>query len=199
MAAAASDYPVRRDLPPPLHPDTATSCDPTPGECWDYTATVAEVLPESSALCLSRGGGSTALEYASATSGPSIVDLLVDHLVDLHSDSDEARSASWAALVASIQHGNSEALRILLELHRADSNCYESDKWSPLLFTAIPTGSTTVVRILLEYGAQASFSAAAGNTPEHAPAAAGDVGILKVSFCFCLESVPEAATNGVVV
>src|SRR5262245_1028263 len=112
------------------------------------------ILRESPNIGNLRGpGGSTPLMYAALYGDASDVRALLDNGADPNIKNDAGATAlMWAV-------DDFEKTRLLVE-HGADVNARSDDKRSPLVIAAGRYGSSTVVKLLLDRGADASFEGA---------------------------------------
>jgi len=119
-------------------------------------------------------GGFTPLMYAALYGTASSVRLLLERGADPNLRNDVNATALLYAL------DSPEKTRLLLE-RGADANARSDEDLVPLMAAiGIRPASTTVVAMLLEHGAKASYADAVGRTPLMAAAVRGDIDALKL-------------------
>jgi ankyrin repeat protein len=125
---------------------------------------------------LAGTGGSTPLMYAALYGDSESVRLLLDSGSDPNVRNDaEATALMWAV-------GDLEKTRLLLD-HGADANARSGDGRTPLLIAAGRFGSSAVVKLLLDRGANPSAKATGlfgEMTPLAEAAYAGDEAVLRI-------------------
>ena len=118
-------------------------------KAWQGNAAVAALLLEhgrADATAI-NGDGMRPLHLAAEFGQSSLVSLLLEHKVNVNTESD----AKWTSLHIAAEYGHISVVALLLE-HRANVNAKGDDGWTPL-FLAAQEGHISVVALLLERGA----------------------------------------------
>ncbi len=122
---------------------------------------------------LRSNGGSTPLMYAALYGDASDVRALLDNGADPNIKNDAGATAlMWAV-------DDFEKTRLLVE-HGADVNARSDDKRTPLVIAAGRYGSSAVVKLLLDRGADPSFEGSRNFTPLAEAAYVGDETVVQM-------------------
>jgi ankyrin repeat protein len=142
----------------------------------DFAAFQTMLREDPKAANLAGAGGSTPLLYAALYGNADTVRLLLESGAEPNIRNDGGATAlMWAV-------GDLEKTRLLLE-HGADANGRSDDGRTPLLIAAGRYGSSAVVKLLLDHGANPSVSSIGllgGMTPLAEAAYAGDAGVIRI-------------------